>query len=86
MYEAICRMLARSHWLAASGSQGNPPSSQVRVHSMSTHAPASPSSASSRTSVRRPSNRGIVHQAARYHVPIHAPTIGPSRNNPSHVT
>src|SRR5471032_1202460 len=79
-------MLARSHWLAASGSQGNPPKSQVRVHSIRVHVAASASSATSRTIVGRPTIRGIVHHAARYHVPIHAPTKGPSRNSPSHVT
>src|SRR4051812_47910578 len=79
-------MLARSHWLAAGGSHGNPPSSHVRGHPVSTQAAASASNASNRTMVGRPTMRGIVHHAARYHVPIHAPTNGPSKNNPSQVT
>ena len=30
--------------------------------------------------------RGIAHHAARYQVPIHAPTNGPRSSNPPHVT
>src|SRR5688572_26090058 len=79
-------MLTIVHWLAASGSQGKPPSNQVRVHSITTHAPASASIATSRVSTGRPIIRDIVHHAARYHVPTHTPTNGPSSNNPAHVT
>src|ERR1700679_4276648 len=79
-------MLILSHWVAASGIQGNPPRNQVRVHSMITQAPASPSIATKRTGVRLPTILGMVHQAARYQTPVQTPTMGPSRNIPTQVT
>src|SRR5688572_4775908 len=79
-------MVARSHWLAASDSHGNPLSSHVRVHSISTHMPARPSTTISRVGVGLPRIRGIAHHTTRYHEPTQAPTNGPSRKSPSHVT
>src|SRR5687768_10556812 len=79
-------MVARSHWLAASGNHGNPPRSHVRVHSINTHKAARPRTTNKRVTVGFPMIRGSAHHAARYHVPTHAPTNGPSRKSPSHVT
>jgi len=36
--------------------------------------------------VRRPTIRGMVHQAARYQVPVQAPTMGPRTRSPTQVT
>src|SRR5690606_4078966 len=83
---AICRMLARSHWLAERGSHGKPLRSHVRVHSMTTHAPAKPSNASSRVGVGSPTMRGSTHQAIRNQEPTQTPTTGRSSNRPTHVT
>src|SRR3954464_10018540 len=79
-------MLVRSHWLAESGNQGKPCSTHVRVHSISTHAPANPSTMARRVNVGRPIIRGRAHHAAKYHTPTQIPTTGPSRNSPIHVT
>ena len=84
--EAIWRIDMRCHWVAASGSHGKPLSSQVRVHSMITHNPARPKSASNRVIIGFPSMRGMTHQAAKYHEPIHSPMNGPSRISPPQVT
>src|ERR1700690_4285323 len=86
VYAAICKTLMRSYWVAASGIHGNPPNSQVRVHSTITHAPARPSIAASRTGVGLPIILGMAHHAARNHEPVQAPTSGPRRNSPAHVT
>ena len=79
-------MLTRCHWLAASGSQGKPPSSQVRDHSMTTQSAARPNIARRRSIAPRPMKRGIAHHTARYQAPTQRPTTGPSRNMATQFT
>ncbi len=76
----------RSYCVAASGIQGNPPKSHVRVHSMITHTPASPSIATNRTGVVLPIILGIVHHAARKSSSVQVPMINFQQEESPQVT
>ncbi len=72
--------------MAESGSQGKPLSTQVRVHSITTQTPASPSTANTRRAQGRPPSRGIAQRTAANQTPVQTPMKGPSKNNPAQVT